>query len=260
MADGVADSSMKVPPRYAAPGEVDLLDAIKGFCARLPDAATVSPTAFALMERGGPVRDALVLGDITAVLITPTKPPMDVHPAAFRDDTVWQAIAWGTNAFPKRPEFGIEPGRLVVDRDAFDAVMRVGGGEAAASSQPPRPPQRYVPPYIRLALAISDRLDLSADYLFGIEAMRDAILEIAKEPRWKGLNISPAMAMQLARAMNHPQFANRGYDPEMDFSDPDPVDLDPAEARRNDNRSPDPAKPHNGKQFMGPKKALRTNS
>ena len=259
MADGVADSFMKVPVGYAAPGEVDLLKAIKDFCARLPDAATVLPTPFALLERAGPVRDALVIGNVKAKLITPIKPPADVNPAAFRDDTVWRIIVWGADTFPTRPDLGIEPGRLVVSRDEFDAAVRVGGGEAGPSSQSPGPPRRYVPPYIRLALEVSDRLDLSADYPFDITCMEHAIIEIGKELRWKGLRLSRDRAKQLARLLNHPQFANVGYDPEMDFSDPDPVDLDPPEARRNDDRPKDPIADHNQKQFLKSKTAKKTN-
>lgn len=216
--DGVPFGPADIPPPYVAPGEIGLTDAVRSFCARvsgLPHERLTGPEVAHLAQ---PVRDLLVKGRVKVTCIPHGSPPRDVHEAAFRDDGTWFATLWDQSQLPIRPEFGLVPGFLVLDRKAFEEGISSDLGLVDATAFPVDT-AKIVAPNDRLAVAfafareLQERFDLWLDYPFN----REAALSLAKQllaEQGRGYQFSDNIIRVLITLIGNPKWDRRPPPPD----------------------------------------------
>lgn len=171
-----------------------------------------------------PMREALAQERVPAYVFEETGRQHPI-PAWLWDGSGLWAHAYETCLVKVPLEERTVPGYLLVDRAAFERLLT----PAPPAPNPDGP--SYTPPYLAYLLEVAERFDLTADYRFTRDLMKDWI--VANPP--PGPKIAPTRAMTLARLLGHPDFEKGGQ-----FGD------------HKGKRSPDPCAPYRGVKYPKP--------
>ena len=236
-------------------GQVLLRDAIRSFCSCREGKPADNIDLQRFQELIDPIRTTLLDGRIKVTCIKRDGGRTTVSGDAFVDEKTWWAIVYAPGSVPIRPKVGIEDGHLVVVQAEFDTVTleqvdcasgpSLGTSTASAAE---------IPKFLRFALELADRFDLTEDYNFDKKAMRLAILKVAAEEEWERLKISPDRAWHIARLLGDPQFAEAGAGRKRRKAATLSAPYAPATPSRNYGRPDDPAEPFNGITYMTAKR------
>lgn len=175
-----------------------------------------------------PIREALAQERVPAYVFEETG-RQHLIPAWLWDGSELWAQAYESGLVKVPLEGRAVPGYLVVDADAFAALVEIGDPPAATQAAPSRP--AYMPPYLAYMLELLERFDLTPDYKYNKEIMKH-VIENDDVVREYGINMSGSKAGMMATFLGNPKFEDGGNT-----------------AATPKDRDPDPRKPFNGVSY-----------